>query len=235
MAKMVGLSRNLKREWLEKAAELKADGLSLEEMREALHDYLGFEIKSQTNLRKTREILLRIWGMENNPYDEELRSMALQLRREEPQDGLTAQWGLLMAAYPIFVDFCSVIGKLAEFQDVMTTAQIRQKIYDIWGERQTLLHGVDKLLATLVSLGALSRVKTGQYAVVRRDIGKQAAVFLLYAMMKTDGGSYYRLASLHMLPVFFPFRFETPQAEINASPLFSWNRFGDEMTVSLAR
>ena len=235
MAKMVGLSRNLKREWLDKAAELKAAGLMPEEMKEALNAYLGFEIKSPTNARKTREILLRIWGTENNPFDEELRNMALQLRREEPQDGLAAHWGLLMAAYPVFVDLCSVIGKLAEFQEILTTAQIKQKLYDVWGERQTLYHGIDKMLATLVSLGAIKRAKTGQYEIVRFEIGKQAAVFLLYAMMKTDGGSYYQLASLHMLPVLFPFKFATPQAELDDSPLFSWNRFGDEMTVSLAK
>ena len=65
MAKTVGLSRNLKLQWLNKTVELVLDELEEQEIKNQLNEYLRFEIKSPTNLRKTREILMNIWVYEN--------------------------------------------------------------------------------------------------------------------------------------------------------------------------
>ena len=61
MAKMVGLSRNLKLQWLNKVVELALGELTEQEIKDQLNEYLSFEISSQTNIRKTREILMNIW------------------------------------------------------------------------------------------------------------------------------------------------------------------------------
>jgi hypothetical protein len=42
-----------------------------------------------------------------------------------------------------------------------TVKQVRQKLYDEWGERATLSHSLDKQIATLKALGALENQKTG--------------------------------------------------------------------------
>ena len=65
MGKMVGLSRNLKMTWLNKAVELLSENLPEQEYKDRLNEYLSFEIKSPTNLRKTREILMNLWYYEN--------------------------------------------------------------------------------------------------------------------------------------------------------------------------
>lgn len=65
MAKMVGLSRNLKLQWLNKVVELALGELTEQEIKDQLNEYLSFEISSQTNIRKTREILMNIWVYEN--------------------------------------------------------------------------------------------------------------------------------------------------------------------------
>ena len=59
MAKMVGLSRNLKEPWLNKVAELAIENLTEDEVKNQLNEYLGFEIGSPTNLRKTRMNILK--------------------------------------------------------------------------------------------------------------------------------------------------------------------------------
>ena len=61
MAKMVGLSRNLKFQWLNKVVELASGELTEQEIKDQLNEYLSFEISSPTNIRKTREILMNIW------------------------------------------------------------------------------------------------------------------------------------------------------------------------------
>ena len=77
---MVGLSRNLKEPWLNKVAELAIEGLTEEDVKAQLNDYLGYEIESPTNLRKTREILMNVW-IYNNDYSENLFEEAKTLYR----------------------------------------------------------------------------------------------------------------------------------------------------------
>ena len=76
MAKMVGLSRNLKLQWLNKVVELILEDLKEEEIKEQLNEYLSFEIESPTNNRKTREILMKIWVYDND-YSDKIRATAL--------------------------------------------------------------------------------------------------------------------------------------------------------------
>ena len=66
MAKAVGFSRNIKMQWLNKAVELLNENLEEAEYKDALNKYLGFEIGSAINIRKTREILMHLWFYEND-------------------------------------------------------------------------------------------------------------------------------------------------------------------------
>ena len=147
MAKMVGLSRNLKMQWLNKTAELVMEGLSEKEIHDQLNEYLSFEISSPTNLRKTREILMYIWVYENE-IGSKLKNEAISIIKDLPEYALEVHWCMMMAAYPVFDDMCKLIGKMSEFQDEIALSQIKQKLYDEWGERTTLLHSVDKLIST---------------------------------------------------------------------------------------
>ena len=79
MAKIVGLSRNLKLQWLNKVVELASSNLTEQEIKDQLNEYLSFEISSPTNLRKTREILMNIWVYEND----ELCGLVLPVRVPE--------------------------------------------------------------------------------------------------------------------------------------------------------
>mgnify|MGYP000832039283 FL=1 len=81
MAKIVGLSRNLKLQWLNKVVELASSNLTEQEIKDQLNEYLSFEISSPTNLRKTREILMNIWVYEND-ISNKLREEAISIVRD---------------------------------------------------------------------------------------------------------------------------------------------------------
>ena len=138
MAKMVGLSRSIKIEWLNKVAHLVVEGKSEQEIKNELNEYLSFEIKSPTNLRKTREILMYIWLKSGDEY-RELRSKALEVYKLERSNKLAIHWCLMLAAYPVFADVCSLLGKLTNIQDTFTTSWLKEKLFEVWGERSTLL------------------------------------------------------------------------------------------------
>jgi len=178
MAKMVGLSRPIKLEWLNKTVELIKQGKTESEIRYDLNEYLLFEITSPTNLRKTREILLSIW-VKTPEQLRKVRSLALEIYDNENVNRLVIHWCMILLTYPVFSDVCSLIGKLTDIQETFTTAWLKQKLFDIWGERVTVLHSIDKILQTLKYIGAIENQKKGEYRILSVDVNDKSAKSLI--------------------------------------------------------
>ena len=233
MAKMVGLSRNLKLPWLNEVVRLYAEGLDDNQIKEKLNEYLSFEIGSPTVLRKTREILMNIWVYEND-YTAALRDEALRLFQKDSDYALPVHWCMMLSAYPVFQDMCRLIGKIGEFEETITTKQIKQKLFDEWGERSTLYHSSDKLISTLKALEALDSKKTGEYSIKKHEFSKPEIVnFLLYAMMKIDDAGYYSLLDLENSVYLFPFEYKVSKEAILMDERFTTGTFGGELSISL--
>ena len=233
MAKMVGLSRNLKLPWLNEVVRMYAEGLDENQIKDQLNEYLSFEITSPTNIRKTREILMNIWVYEND-YTAALRDEALRLFQKDSDYALPVHWCMMLAAYPVFQDMCRLIGKIGEFEETITTKQIKQKLFDEWGERSTLYHSSDKLIATLKALEALDSEKTGVYSIKKHEFSKPEIVdFLLYAMMKIDDAGYYSLLDLENSVYLFPFEYKVSKEAILMDDRFTTGTFGGELSISL--
>ena len=233
MAKMVGLSRNLKMQWLNKTAELVIEGLSEAEIHDQLNEYLSFEISSPTVLRKTREILMCIWVYENE-INSRLKCEALSIIKDLPEYALEVHWCMMMAAYPVFNDMCKLIGKMSEFQDEIALSQIKQKLYDEWGERTTLFHSVDKLISTLKELDVIHCDKPGRYQIAKHTVyNKRVSVFMVYTMMLVDNSGYYSFAELNNSTYFYPFQYVVEKEYLLEDNRFTMNNFGGELSISL--
>lgn len=233
MAKMVGLSRNLKFSWLNEVVRLYAEGFDENQIKEQLNDYLGYEISSPTNIRKTREILMNIWVYKND-YTDALRGEALRLIRKDSDYSLPVHWCMMIAAYPVFQDMCRLIGKIGEFEETITTKQIKQKLFDEWGERSTLYHSSDKLIATLKAMDVLESEKVGVYSIKKHTLAKPEIVnFLLYAMMKIDDVGYYSLLNMENSMYLFPFEYKVSKESIMEDDRFTTGIFGGELSISL--
>ena len=107
---------------------------------------------------------MNIWVYEND-YTDSLRNEALRLIQKDSDYALPVHWCMMLAAYPVFRDMCRLIGKIGEFEEKITTKQIKQKLFDEWGERSTLYHSIDKLIATLKALDVLESSKVGVYSI----------------------------------------------------------------------
>lgn len=233
MAKMVGLSRNLKLQWLNKVVELVLEGHTEQEIKEQLNEYLSFEIESPTNIRKTREILMNIWVYDNE-LSNKIKAPALELIKAYPEYDLVIHWCMMMAAYPVFVDMCKLIGKMSEFQDEITLAQLKQKLFDEWGERTTLFHSIDKLVATLKALDVMVCDKPGKYHVNRHRVSNPKIVaFMVYVMMLVDDSSYYTFTDINSSTYLFPFEYKMEKETLFEDGRFAMNNFGGELSISL--
>lgn len=234
MAKMVGLSRKLRLQWLNKVVELVLEGHTEQEIKDQLNEYLSFEIESPINIRKTREILMNIWV-----YDHELsnriKAPALELIKSYPEYDLVIHWCMMMAAYPVFVDMCKLIGKMSEFQDEITLAQLKQKLFDEWGERTTLFHSVDKLVATLKAFDVMVCDKPGKYHVNSHRVSDpKITAFMVYVMMLVDDSGYYTFTDINSSTYLFPFEYKMEKEVLLEDGRFSVNHFGGEFSISLS-
>lgn len=236
MAKTVGFSRNLTLTWLNKAAELFRDNLSEAEYKNQLTDFLSYEIKSPTNFRKTREILMHIWFYQEDDQIHRMREQASQLMDEYPDYAMALHWGMLLLVYPVFHDLCHIIGRMAEFSDTITSRQLKQKLYDEWGERTTLFHSTDKIVATMKDLTAITAEKPGNYKIATYEVkNEQIVVFMVKAAMMSDGNSFFKLSDLSSLNVLYPFRYEIKREFCSSDNQFSLSNFGGEWAVSVSK
>jgi hypothetical protein len=233
MAKTVGLSRNIKMQWLNKAVALLDDNLEEAEYKSALNEYLGYEIGSAINIRKTREILMHLWFYKDAETDD-IRELALSLIRAYPDYALPIHWCMMLITYPVFSDVCKLIGRISDFQDEITLAQLKQKLFDEWGERTTLFHSTDKIITTMKEMGALSCEKPGKYHIQKHSVNNEKVVnFMLWTAMKVSGSSYYTLSDLSNMGFLFPFEYKVKKEQLMADEHFVINNFGGEQTVTL--
>ncbi|MDR1834702.1 MAG: hypothetical protein LBQ96_02755, partial [Fusobacteriaceae bacterium] len=206
--KIVGFSRALKLEWLNKTVELLLEGKQEDEIKAELNEYLSFEIKSAIVLRKTREILLNVW-VRQQPEIAELKRMALGAWSDDGCNHLALHWCMILLAYPVFADVSGLIGKIADVQGAFTTTWIRSKLYDLWGERATLHYSTAKILQTMRQLGILYPDKPGIYKINRYPVRKAEVLeIILLTIFRLEKKAWYDAPMLAAAPVMFPFTYE---------------------------
>jgi len=231
MSRIIGISRNINLEWLNKVASLYiADE---KDIKTSLNEYLKFEIKSPTNLRKTREILLNIWvkDNENNIKSKEIAVKLFKSGKDE--DKLLAHWCLLISKYPVFNDICTIIGKMDSRLFTINNRGITEKMFDLWGERSTLFHAINKNLKTLKDIGVISPLDTNQYSVNKFEIkNKEGLILIAKTIISLKDKLYVSIDELNNSPEFFPFEYNISLDILEESGLFVIDKFGGELVIS---
>lgn len=204
---MVGFSRAIKLDWLNKTAELVSLGKTSDEITVELNEYLSFEIKSPTVLRKTREILKRIWVLSADEYPE-IHKIALELYESNVENKLPAHWCLILLMYPVFVEITDIIGKISEVQESFTTGLLTNRLFEVRGENTTLEHSLAKIIQTLNQIGVINRLKVGTYRINQTDISDDLSKTLIVkTILKLGLKAYYTVSNISKMPQTFPFIF----------------------------
>ena len=177
--------------------------------------------------------MMNIWVYEND-HSGRLKEQALILIRSYPEYATEIHWCMVLAAYPVFVDMCKLIGKMSEFQDEITLAQLKQKLFDEWGERTTLFHSIDKIMATLKDFDAVACDKPGKYHINKHKVNNADVVtFMVYTMMCVDDSGYYSLMDLKSSTYLFPFEYQIEKETLLEDERFVMNSFGGELSIAL--
>ena len=232
MSKMVGLSRAIKTEWLSKTVELVTQTSDEQVIKDSLNEYLSFEIQSPINIRKTREILMNIWLRPSNT-SAEIWSEAIKAYQHDKGNRLALNWVMILLAYPVFLDVCNLIGKISSIQNTFTTAWLKEKILEHWGERTTLYHSSDKILQTIKFLGAIENVKVGTYRICPTRLTDTVTLkVMIMALLKLDKKAYYEVMALSSMPLFFPFHYDVSLEWLHNAEVFKISSFGGKIVIS---
>jgi len=234
LSKPVVLSRSLKPEWLDFTVESWLENRDPQQTRNQLNRYLSAQIGSAIVLRKTREILIHTW-VEVEDSLIALRDLGVSVYRACPsEERLAVHWMMLLAAYPLFRDLCGIVGKLASIQDEFSTSQITRRIFELWGERSTLVHSLSKNIKTLKEFGAIRQRRPGYYERVRKPIRDDRVIeFMLYGMIKCGQKLYQSIAEFERQKELFPFEFEANLEHLVQSKQLKLDRVGGELVASL--
>lgn len=233
MAKMVGLSLVVKQGWMRKAVALLEEDLPEADYRKQLEEHLSYEIDSPTNRRKAREILMRIWYL-NSEGVEELQEEGRRLIKKYPEKLTEFGWCMMPLAYPIFLDISRLMGKMFEFEDTITTTQIRKKMFDEYGERGTVDYSTTKIISTMRELGGIESSSVGKQTRVKVEVtNSEIVTFMTKVAMHLGGSSYYTFSALTDFPFLFPFEYKLAKEAILQDEDFVTTNFGGELSVSL--
>lgn len=233
MAKVIGMNRAIKLEWLNKTAELVSQGHDEKTIRAELQEYLSYEIDSAVNLKNTRTILLQTWVYTPDELLS-IREAALALVKKGGIDALVAHWSMLLVRYPVFVDVCCLIGKLSNIQDTFSTAWLRDKLYEIWGERGTLVHSSGRTLQTLRNFGVIEQKKIGVFQIKKYEVANKDSIqVLLMALLFLKEKAYYEITELPCVPQLFPFSFDVTHECLYNSGTFKFSNFGGKIVLTV--
>ena len=234
MAKTVGFLCPLKLEWLDRVVDLVIEGMEPDNIRDALTEYISLELKSPDNIRKSREMLMKLWV---HPFagesENHIRKQAIEAIKNKDADRVPLHWCMLLLSYPVFSDVAGMMGKISTIQEAFPLAWLKGKMAEEWGERATLLRSVEKVMQTMKQIGVANSEK-GIYTIHRMKVENNIIKkVMIKTILSLKMKAYYEPSELTNIPQLFPFEYSIDSELIFGNQEFQLGNFsGNPVIVS---
>ena len=231
MEKNIGFNRNIKLVWLDTTAAFCTDTSDNAEIRTRLEPIIRQDISSPTNIRKSIDILINIW-LKSAETVPELRTIALKNFQETtyPGDRLWLHYGMTLATYPFFYNVVSIIGRTSRYEEIVSTADVRQQVYAEMGELGSIREAVSRVINSLQDWGILlESPKRNVYVPQRRAFtasNKEIETWLLACASYAAPGEEMPVPDLLNLSALFPFQLSVIISDLRQSTAFKISRQG---------
>ncbi len=234
----VGIKQGLRKEWLDKALDLRLAGLSNSEVRDELIDYMSSRLDSgargergETTTKIAVSMLMNIWGNVSSDI-EPLQEKALSL---VDVNRTCCHWAMISAAYPFWYQVSQQTGRLLFLQEHTTKTQIIQKVRENYGDRSSVIRSAQRVVQGFIGLDVLNNVddcnQLGHVQPIILD--SRCAVLLFESALYAEREGKLALASMRSNPAFFPFQIPIITSDIvqSESELIDVNlfAFNDEL------
>jgi hypothetical protein len=236
MRPAIGFDRDIKLEWLDTVAMQVAAGRTTPEVRASIHKLLGRLLasgKPGAAVTKSTTVLLRIWSQVPENASALRDRIVLVMADLSPEERLAAHWSMCMATYPFFLDVASHVGRLLSLQGEVSSASLKRRLAERWGDRSLMPQATRKVIRSMVGWGVLRDLKPGLYAQRALSIhaGSRMGPFLVEAILIGSGKKSLPVPAIEHHPALFPFRTVTSLAALRAAKQFSVHRQGVDMEI----
>jgi len=147
------LDRALSTEWLDAALRIAAQEDQPSDRRDLLDVALREDLPAPAARDKTLVALSHVWltpPVVTEPMIRWAIGTAPALDDTHP-----LHVGALLATYPFFGDVCAAVGRMTALGQPAHTPEIRRRVRERWGDRQTVDVAAQRCIRTLRSLGLL--------------------------------------------------------------------------------
>ena len=166
----LGFKKDIRLEWMNHSLYLTLQGLSENEIRKEMDEYLSSQVtesgkpfsKGAINLIKP---LLAIW-FKDKPISNGFRDALIQEASScDSSKWLPLHWALMTVEYPLWYHVADQFGRLFSLQDVVKPSQIYSRIKEIYGDSETVARNTRYIIATMAHWKVIEKYndKNGLY------------------------------------------------------------------------
>jgi hypothetical protein len=139
----IGIKQVIRYEWMKHTVELLKSGLSKEDLRKELENYLADRKgngktgdRAEYTMSLAATVLMNIW-VTPKPELVNFRDRLLKMTNHE-KFAPVCHWAMLSSAYPFWFNISYTFGSLFRLQKQIKKSQIMNRIYENLGERNTI-------------------------------------------------------------------------------------------------
>lgn len=135
----ITFNRRLRASWLLEGLRLAAQGVEEMQADATLRALVGSENPGHDTITKSVRYIRHLWFTGEDEEIATLRRTALELYRENPQAARASVlcWGMVLARYPFVRQVSEIVGRLLRLQGDVKQEQLKRKIKETFGERET--------------------------------------------------------------------------------------------------
>jgi len=229
--KGIGFNRTIFLNWLDAASDLRAQTSELPSLRDGIKEIVGRDITGIDAIRKSVDVIVNIWH-KSAEVNSALHTQALELL---PQISITERvwlhYGLTLLYYPFFRQTTAILGQFARTGEPIITRQaVKGRLSAEIGHLGSLNRSAERVVASLVSWGALEHQKKGNVYIPQLQMLKTNNLglqnWLVACSLSAHPSDQLPFTDLIRLPELFPFQIAINLDTFRANPKFSVQRQG---------
>lgn len=161
---LVGFDRFIDLEWSEFALDLASQpSMRKQDKVIELKTYLSDFIDGNDAVRKTANVLTRLW-LDTNMDSPELRENAIRIHKNgDKLEKVVLHWGMSLAVFPLFKDTAIQVGRLCDLQGSFQRNEIHARLLENYGNIGTLPRSVDRILQSMENWETLEKNNARAY------------------------------------------------------------------------
>jgi len=205
---LVGFDRFIDIEWCEFALDLAAHpSMRKQDQIVKLKTYLSNFIDGHDGIRKTANVLTRLW-LDTDMILSELKKEAIQIHKKgNSVDNVALHWGMSLAVFPLFKDTAVQVGRLCSIQQYFKRNEIHSRLLENYGNVGTLPRSVDRILQSMINWHILERVDIKKYACKSLTIADaEIEKWLIEVTINSSFHKRILFNDLFRLPELYPYR-----------------------------